>query len=213
MVGVEVARGAAELGRDGDVVEHDELLLEAFDEDRELLAQRRGRSGLSVGAGQHRHRAPLAGERRQLVTHLLDGRVVDAGHGLLERERNGRIVDILRREAEVDELLVAFESQGIHLLLDDVLDGLDVVVRNRLDLLDPLGVGVRKIGVESAQFGKLCVVDVAELGERKLAQGDEIFHFDADSITNQGLFGKIIRQFFRFVPVAPVDGRDGSQWR
>ena len=111
------------------------------------------------------------------------------------------------------ELLVAFQSQGVHLLLDDVLDGLDVVVRDRLDLLDPFGVGRGEIGVEGAQVGEFRVVDVCELRQREFAQRDEIFHFDTDPVADQRLFRKIIGEFFRFVTVASVDGRNGCQRR
>ena len=111
------------------------------------------------------------------------------------------------------ELLVAFQSQGVHLLLDDVLDGLDVVVRHRLDLLHTLGVGGGEIGVERPQGGEFRAVDVGQLRQRQLAQGDEILHFDTDPVADQGLFRKIIGEFFRFVAVASVDGRDGGKRR
>ena len=144
---VEVAGRAAELGRNGDVVQHGQLLLDAFDENHELLAQRRGRSGLAVRARQHRHLAPLVGESRQFVAHLFDGGVVETRHRLLQRERNGRVVDVLRGKPEVNEFLVGFQSERVHFFLDDVLDGFDVVVGDRLDLLDALGVGGREIEV------------------------------------------------------------------
>ena len=210
-MGVEVARGASELGRNGDVVQHGQLPFEPLDEDHELLAEGRGRSGLPVRACQHRHAAPLLGESRQTVADLLRGGVVDACEGLLERERDGRVVDVLRREAEVYEFLVCGQSQRVHLLLDDVFDGLDVVVRHRLDLLDALRVGFREVRVERAQGFGLRPVDARELRQRELAQGDEILHFDADAVADQCLFRKIIGEFFRFVPVAPVYGRNGGK--
>ena len=191
-VGVEVARGAAELGRNGDVVEHEQLLFEPLDEYRKLFAQRGRRGGLPVRARQHRNLAPLLGERRQSVADLLDDGVVDARHRLPERERNGRVVDVLRREAEMHELLIGLQPEGVHFLLDDVLDGLYVVVGHRLDLLHAPGVGVREIEVERAQGGEFRAVDAGQLRQRQFAQGDEVFHFDADAVADEGLLRKII---------------------
>jgi len=111
----------------------------------------------------------------------------------------------------VHELLVGFEPQGVHFLLDDVLDGLDIVVRHRLDLLDALGVGGREIGVQRAQGGEFRAVDAGELRQRQFAERDEILHFDADAVADEGLFGKIIGQFLRFITVAPVNGRNGGE--
>ena len=39
------------------------------------------------------------------------------------------------------------DAERVHFFLDDVLDGFDVVVGDRLDLLDALGVGGREIEV------------------------------------------------------------------
>ena len=139
-------------------MEHEQLLFEPLDEYRKLFAQRGRRGGLPVRARQHRNLAPLLGERRQSVADLLDDGVVDACHRLPERERNGRVVDVLRREAEMHELLIGLQPEGVHFLLDDVLDGLYVVVGHRLDLLHAPGVGVREIEVERAQGGEFRAV-------------------------------------------------------
>jgi len=92
-------------------------------------------------------RASIGTSRHQFVAHLFDGGVVETRHRLLQRERNGRVVDVLRGKPEVNEFLVGFQSERVHFFLDDVLDGFDVVVGDRLDLLDALGVGGREIEV------------------------------------------------------------------
>ena len=192
-------------------MEHGQLLLEPLDEDHELLAEGRGRGGLPVRACQHRHVVPLPGEGGQLVAHLLDGGVVDPREGLLEREGDRCVVDVLRGESKVYELLVCGEPQRIHLLLDDVFDGLYVVVGDGLDLLDTQRVGLGEVGVEPAQVGEAGVVDALKLRQRQLAQGDEVFDLDADAVADQCRFRKIICKFFRFVTVAPVYGRNGCE--
>ena len=90
------------------------------------------------------------------------------------------------------ELFVGFEPQGVHFLLDDVFDGLYVVVGHRLDLLHALGVGGREIEVQGAQGGEFRAVDAGQLRQRQLREGDEVLHFDADAVADEGLLRKII---------------------
>ena len=61
LVGVHVARGATELGREGHAVEHLQLIVEALHEDIDFLAQMRRAGGLTVGLGQHRNVLPFLG--------------------------------------------------------------------------------------------------------------------------------------------------------
>ena len=107
-----------------------------------------------MGAGQHRHVAPFVGEGGQFVAHLFDGRVVNPCHGVLERERDGRVVDVLRGEAEMYEFLVSPQSEAVHFFLDDVLYGFDVVVGDRFDLLHALGVVHLRRGAQQ-NFGRV----------------------------------------------------------
>ena len=85
------------------------------------------------------------------------------------------------------------------------------MVRNRLDLLDTPGVGLRKIGVQRAQGGEFRAVDPGKLRQGQFAEGDEILDLDADAVADEGLLGKIIGEFLRFITVAPVDGRNGGE--
>ena len=110
------------------------------------------------------------------------------------------------------ELLHAAQPEGVHLLLDDVLHGLHVVVGHRLDLLHTRGVGRREVAVEAPQGLALRRAHARELRQRDFAQGDEIFHFDPDAVADQGLFRKIIGEFLRFTTVTAVYGRDGGEF-
>ena len=211
VVGVEIARRAAEFGRDGDGFQLVDLPVEPFDEDHQLLAQPRGRGGLAVRVGQHRDGVPLGGQRGELLAQFGQCRVADLRQRLLDRERNGRVVDVLRREAEVDELLAGAQPQRIHLLFEQVLDGFHVVVGRALDLLDALGVGRREVAVKSAQSLECGRADPFQFGQRQFAQGDEILHFDADAVADQGVFRKVVGQSLRYLAVASVDGRNGGQ--
>ena len=86
------------------------------------------------------------------------------------------------------EFLVSPQSEAVHFFLDDVLYGFDVVVGDRFDLLHALGVGRCKIEVQGAQGCEFRLVDVRQLGQRQLAQRDEILHFDADAVADERLF-------------------------
>ena len=78
--------------------------LEAPREDRELLAHRRRRRGLSVGAGEHRRiavRDREFAERRDDRAQLRQPHLVD---GALDGEGVGEVVDVLAGAREVGEL-------------------------------------------------------------------------------------------------------------
>ena len=101
--------------------------------------------------GQQRNFLPFFRQRGQFGRQLLEQRIVDVVRRIAQARRNRRVVDVLRRQAEVHELAVSAESQLVELPLDQILDGLYVVVGHRLDLLHAPGVGVREIEVERPQ--------------------------------------------------------------
>jgi hypothetical protein len=71
LVGVEVARGAPELGRPGDAPDLFHLAFQTVHENEELLAQAGGGGRLAVGARQHGHRFPVLGHLREGVHDLI----------------------------------------------------------------------------------------------------------------------------------------------
>ncbi len=212
VVGVHITRSATELGRHGDSLKLGDLLLQALDIDQELLTEHRGRGGLTMGAGQHRHRHPLLGHRANLGHNLLEGGIEHLLQGLLHREGYSRVVDILRRQAEVHELLVGLQTDLVHLLLEDVLDRLHVVIRHGFDLLDTLGRGGREVEVQRAKCLVGLLIYAGELRQREFAQGDEVFNLDTDAVTDQCLLGKIVGQTLRHTAVAAINGGNCSQW-
>ena len=56
------------------------------------------------------------------------------------------------------------------------------MVGDGLDVLDALGVGLGEILIDAAQRGKAGRVDALELGQRNVAQGNEILDFDFGSV-------------------------------
>ena len=75
VMGVEVARGTAELGRQFAAAQGCELLGQAIDIDLNLLAQSGGGGRLSMCLRQHRHILPFPGVFLQLCDQFLDLRI------------------------------------------------------------------------------------------------------------------------------------------
>ena len=83
--------------------------------------------------------APFVGHRREFAAQFAEQRQVDLRKRLFERQRNGGVVDVLRRESEVYELFPRSESERIHFLFHEVFHCLDIMVRGCLDFLDAAG--------------------------------------------------------------------------
>ena len=175
-MGVEIARRTAELARVRPFLQLPELLLEPDDEHFKLFAQTGGGGGLSVRMGQHRNIGPQAGAFGKHVQQFAQGRHIDLGQRFLERERRSRVVDVLRREPEVNEFAVRGKSEVCEAFLQEILHGLDVVVRPPFNLLDTGGVFLGEVAVDGSKLRIHRRVDVEKLGKRLFAKGDEILH-------------------------------------
>ena len=102
-------------------------------------------------ASQHRHVGPLLCVELQLVDQSTQLGQIDVLYRLSDHQREGGVIDILRRQTEVYELLLIRQSELVELLLDEVLDGLDIVVGDTLDVLDTCCVGTREAKVDVVQ--------------------------------------------------------------
>ena len=172
---------------------------------------RGGRGGVAVGVGQQRHGVAVVGQFAEFRHEFVDGGVVHFVGGGLEAVGGRGVVDVLRGEAEVDEFTFVAQFQRVHLLLDEVFDGLDVVVGGLFDLLDAFGVAQREVLVDVAQGGVVSFVKVGELRKGQFAQGDEVFDFDLYAVADQGKFRKVVAQLIDFAAVASIDGRNGCE--
>ncbi len=137
-VRVVVADGAVELAVDRDGSEELRLPLQAIDEVRDLLAERRRRCGLAVRAREHRHGSETVGELAQIDGQLAHRGQQHALPGVPQHQRIGEVVDVLGRAREVNERLevAGLNGDALELLPQVILDGLDVMVRFRLERLD-----------------------------------------------------------------------------
>ena len=193
MMGVVVACGPTKLSRQGDILQSIELLLQTIDEHHDLLTQTGGRCRLTVRLGEHRNLSPLLSIVVQHLNELLDTRDIHLLQSLLHREGHTGVVDILRGETEMDELLIGIKTTDlIELLLDVVLHGFHVVIGHLLNLLHALGVGRGKLSIDTAQTLEERSVETLQLRKGKLAQGDEILNLYTDAVTNERILRKIL---------------------
>ena len=80
---------------------------------------------------------------------------------LLQREWHAGVVDILRSQTEVDELLVGIQASDlVEALLDEILHGLDIVVSDLLDVLDTLSAFLVEVAIDVAQAFEKVVIEV-----------------------------------------------------
>ena len=166
VMGIEVTRGTTEFTAHRHGLEQFDLFFETIAEYPYLFSQAGGRCRLAVRLGQHGNIFPLLGIMVNQRQHLVEHRHVAVVQRLFDQQGHRGVVDILRREPEVNKLLVGFEVQRVEFLLDEILDSLHVVVGNRLNRLHPSGIGLGKVLIDSPQLGEEVVVY-----PRKLRQG------------------------------------------
>ncbi len=112
----------------------------------------------------------------------------------------------------MDELLPAGYSKSLEVVLDEIFNGLDIVVGDFLDVLHFLGVFRSHRLIEPAQAGEQLIAghscafsEVRKLGQRNPAQGDEIFNLHADTVADQGELAEILSQRCGFGSIATID--------
>ena len=85
------------------------------------------------------------------------------------------------------------------------------MIRYGLDVLYALRVGRRKIKVDLSQLIKQVMVEITELGQGQLTEGDEILYLHTHTVTYQCILREIICQRFCLTPIAAIYRRDGGQ--
>ena len=213
MMSVIVTRSPTELSCDRRILQCTQLFLQAIDIYHHLFAQTCGRSRLSVCLCQHRHLFPLLRIVVQLFDEFLDHRIVHLFQCLLDAQGYAGVVDVLGCQAEVDEFLGLSGKAAEHrnFLLDEVFDGLDVVVSDLFDVLHTLSVLLREVTIDVAEGFKQAMVEILQLWQWQFTQGDEVLYLHANTIANQRILRKISCQFLCLFSVAAIYRRDGCQ--
>ena len=166
---------------------------------------------MSVGMGQHRNFLPLLGIVFQNLLYLQKLREIHILHSFFQAQRNGRIVDVLAGQPEVNKLLELLYFQLLEFLLDEVLDSLNIVVCNLFDILNLLRLLYSKILVNLSQRRELAFREALQLRKRDAAKGDEILDFHPDTVSYERILGEIIAEDFYFVVISPVYWGNGGK--
>ena len=88
----------------------------------------------------------------------------------------------------MDELLECIEAtDGIELLLEEVLHCLHVVIGHLLDRLHSGSILFTECLIDGTQLREELLREGCQLGKRQLAQGNEVLHFNPHAITYQGI--------------------------
>mmetsp|Transcript_106938 Transcript_106938/g.319764 ORF Transcript_106938/g.319764 Transcript_106938/m.319764 type:complete len:425 (+) Transcript_106938:335-1609(+) len=184
-VGIHVPCGPPKLARVRDLPQEPELSLQTLDEDLELLREVRRRGRLPMGLGEHRH-VPL----RQLPPQRLQEPLQAGNKPLLERvlqeQGRRRVVDVLAGQRKVHILLEGLQAQGVELLLDEVLHGLDIVVGDLLRCLDLAGIFKAQVGRNSPQLRHPIGGEVLA-GRQLLHEGEEILNLNVHAVPDEAI--------------------------
>ena len=103
-------------------------------------------------------------------------------------------------------------SQPVETVLYKILYSFDVVVGGLLYLLHLEGVFDCEAAVDLTQVVEQRLVEVFQLGQRQLAQRDEIFDLNSYAVPDKRKFRKVFAQSFGLQVITSVNGRDGCQW-
>lgn len=207
-VRVVVTDGAVDLAHQRHGSDLRNLALEAVDDVGHLFAQGGRRGWLAVGARQHRHVGMLVGKRTDRFGDLAHQRQQHVITARAQHQRVGQVVDVLAGAGEVDELAdVGQLRQLCSLLLEQVLDGLDVVVGGAFDFLDALGVGQLEIAGQGIENGVGLGRECRHFTDLRVSgQALQPAHFDQGAETDQAVFAENRAQGLGFAGVAAVYG-------
>ena len=111
----------------------------------------------------------------------------------------------------MDELGAVLEAEGGELVLDEVLDGLDIVVGRLLDVLDGLRVGRPEVHIDAAETLHLRLGEGGKLGQANGVQGDEVLYLHANAVLNEPSFGEVGHERGGVAAVPAINGTDGVE--
>mmetsp|Transcript_15977 Transcript_15977/g.47439 ORF Transcript_15977/g.47439 Transcript_15977/m.47439 type:complete len:344 (-) Transcript_15977:190-1221(-) len=204
---VHVTRGTAEFARVRDLSQQLQLRLQALDEDLELLGEIRGRRWLPVGLRQHGH-VPFGQALPQGSQDALHRGHVGVLQSVLDHQRRRRVVDVLAGQGEMHPLFVLLQAELVELLLDEVLNRLDVVVRDLFSGLD----GACLLDGEAVDHGPQLRGRVrGQVAARRHLphERDEVLDLDVHAVPDEAELREVLRQALGVLPVSAVDRPDG----
>ena len=142
-----------------------------------------------MGLGKHRNVFPCSGILLQFADQLFYQRIHHLFQAFFYRKGNGGVVDILTRQAEMNEFFVGVQTADlVKFFLDIIFDGFHIVIRHLLNVFHALGTLFRQLFIDAAKAGKQSVVETLQLGKRYLTQTDEILYLYTDAVADQCIF-------------------------
>src|SRR5690349_9342326 len=102
---------------------------------------------------------------------------------ILQRKRNGCVVNILRSETEMNKFLQKSEVHFFEFFLQEILNSLYVVIGCFFNLLDLLSISFRKLLVYFSDFADLVSRKIRELG-KNCGKGKQIFYFHLNPVAD-----------------------------
>ena len=178
----------------------------------DFLAERRRAGGLAVRAREHRLRGVFVRELDEALVHRAQRGQDHVFAGTGEHQPVRRVVDVLRRAREVDELARALQFRlALDRFLQPVFDRLHVVIRHALDVLDARGV-VRGEALDELQQELLGRIGKARhFGEAGARKRDQPVNFDHHAMPHEGGFGEPFAQGFGLGGVTAVERRQRGE--
>ena len=196
-----VAGCAVQLAAEAEGLQLPELPREARGKDRQFLAGRRRRCRLAVGLGGKRRVFPAFGQFQQLADHAFQQGPLQFFGVLPEDQAVSQIVDVLRRQGEVDPFRAGRKA------LAQVLHARhDVVGRPRLVAFDVFVLAVAErlpFLPDRRAFGGIEREEPARVRQRL-----QVGQFHEAAAAHQRLFAEQFGEIAELVGVAAVEGRD-----
>ncbi len=213
-MGVVVAHGTVDLAQVFDGVDLLQLALQTVGHVGHLLAHGARRSGLTMGAAQHRLVGVCTTQRRDGISHLLH-LVARNFNAMTQHQRVRQVVDVFGGAGKVNKF-VDRHQLGIvgDLLLDEVLNRFHVVVGGTFDLLDPLGMLDTEVVDQAVQQGVgFCTQGRHFLDLRMGSQLLQPADLDLYAETDQTEFTEYSTQVSSFAAVAAINRGYGGKGR
>jgi hypothetical protein len=149
-------------------------------------------------ASKHWNIQPFQGLFLQGFQDLgIQGGEIAVKQSLFDCKRNCGVVDVLGRQSKMDKLQIVediFETLFVlESVLDEVLDGLDIMLGLFFLVLDIASILLTKVLIQGSQGFFLGFIQLIQIGKPCVHQGDEILHFHLNSIPNIGRLREIFR--------------------
>ncbi|RMS74783.1 Glutathione s-transferase protein [Pseudomonas savastanoi] len=214
-VGIVVADRTVDLAQQGHCGDLVDLAFQTVNHVGQFLAQRGRGRWLTVGTREHRHVGEADRQFTNSISNLAHQRQHHSVTAFTQHQAVRQVVDVLAGAGKVDELadLVQLRQFG-SLLLEQILNGFDVVVGGALDLFHALGVLNREVFSQGVEDGVGLRRERRDFGNLRVGrQTLEPANFNHHTETDQAVFAENRAQGLGFAGVAAINRGNRSERR